>query len=223
MSIIIGITYQSFSTGAAGEKPGTSWGTRAYRASRFFLLELLLTDSINDNKMMTGMKMNFHTASIKRKQCNLNIHNGILSPFDCSHHLFDCSHRARWTSRISSASPPPSSLSASTRRRKMPQIRPGLSFRLQIFPNWVSQLFAGVWRRCSSRCWRGRAAGSTVAIAGLTKLSRWDLHLESIRRCEVEKLKRLLPSWLFLRTGFAGSATSTLPVRASPSSNWYRW
>ena len=36
------------------------------------------------------------------------------------------------------------------------------------------------------------------------------------------KLTRILLSWLFLLTGFAGSAMSTLPVRALPSSNWYR-
>ena len=34
-------------------------------------------------------------------------------------------------------------------------------------------LSPGAWRRCSSRCWPAVAAGSTVAIDGLTKLSRW--------------------------------------------------
>ena len=36
------------------------------------------------------------------------------------------------------------------------------------------------------------------------------------------KLTRILLSWLFLLTGFAGSAMSILLVRALPSSNWYR-
>ena len=84
--------------------------------------------------MLTGIKINFQSVttlltlgSIKRKQCKLNIYNGILSPFNCL-------HPARLTLRVFSALPPPSLLSASTRRCKMPQIRPGLGFRHQITP-----------------------------------------------------------------------------------------